>query len=155
VRAAEWYCDADVIGLGQTLARVKLPVTWPGDDGRRGHPRLDQEPSPITDPAMPDELWIPEVTRAGLAILTRDSKIMHRVAEIDAVVATGARMFVISGRPPMDLWEELRVVAAQWPRMLERRRDDGPFIDSISLTTTRRLVPIRDREPAGGPPGGS
>jgi len=149
VRSAEWYCDADVIGLGQALARVKLPVTWPGDHGRRSHPRLDQAPSPITDPAMPDELWIPEVTRAGLTILTRDSKIMHRVAEIDAVLAAGARMFVISGRAPMDLWEELRVVAAQWPRMLDRRHDDGPFIYSITLTTTRRLVPVLDDDPNG------
>jgi len=143
VRAAEWYCDADVIGLGQVLARVKLPVTWPGDGGQRGSARLDQAPCPISDPAMPDEIWIPEVTKAGLTILTRDSKILQRIAEVNAVVAARARMFVITGPAHMDLWQQLRVVAAQWPRMLERRQQPGPFIDSITLTATRRLVPDR------------
>jgi len=114
VRAAEWYCDANVIGLAQFLARVKLPVTWPGDGGERRSARLSQPPCPISDPAMPDEIWIPEVTKAGLTIRTRDSKIL-----------------------------QLRVVAAQWPRMLERRQEPGPFIDSITLTATRRLVPDR------------
>ncbi len=92
---------------------------------------------------MPDEVWIPEVTKAGLVILTRDSKILQRVAEVNAVVAARARMFVITGAAHMDLWQQLRVVAAQWPRMLERRQQPGPFIDSITLTATRRLVPDR------------
>jgi len=144
VRQPEWYCDADVKGLGKTLAGMRLPVTWPGDDGERASERLRQPPSPIQDPATADELWIPEVTRAGLVIITRDSKIMDRVAEIDAVIASRARMFVITSHSQLDLWDEVRIVAAQWSTMIRRRERPGPFVDSITLSGTRRLVPATD-----------
>jgi len=118
VRQPEWYCDADVRGLGKTLAGMRLPVTWPGDDGERASERLRQPPSPIEDAATADELWIPAVTKAGLVIVTRDSKIMDRVGEINAVIASRARMFVITSHNQLDLWDEVRIVAAQWSTMI-------------------------------------
>lgn len=107
--------------------------------------------SAVTDPCtrygrfrpLPQSCRCLRLPKAGLTILTRDSKILQRVAEVNAVVAAQARMFVITGPAHMDLWQQLRVVAAQWPRMLERRQAPGPFIDSITLTATRRLVPDR------------
>lgn|GEM_PF-3302311 len=118
MRQPEWYCDADVRGLGKTLAGMRLPVTWPGDDGERASERLRQPPSPIEDAATADELWIPAVTKAGLVIVTRDSKIMDRVGEINAVIASRARMFVITSHNQLDLWDEVRIVAAQWSTMI-------------------------------------
>ncbi len=139
--AAEWYCDADVIGLGHTLAGLRLPVTWPGDNGVREPIRRSLSPSPVQDTGTPDDEWIPAVARAGMAIITKDRHILERLVEIDAVVASRARMFVITTAHPLDLWGQVRVVAAQWPTMLERRDDAGPFVDSITLTTHRRLYP--------------
>ena len=144
MRQPEWYCDADVRGLGKTLAGMRLPVTWPGDDGERASERLRQPPSPIEDAATADELWIPAVTKAGLVIVTRDSKIMDRVGEINAVIASRARMFVITSHNQLDLWDEVRIVAAQWSTMIKRREGSGPFIDSITLSGTRRLVLATD-----------
>jgi len=51
-------------------------------------------------------------------IVTRDSKIMDRVGEINAVIASRARMFVITSHNQLDLWDEVRIVAAQWSTMI-------------------------------------
>ncbi len=77
-------------------------------------------------------------------IITRDSKIMDRVAELNSVIASRARMFVITSSSQLDLWDEVRIVAAQWSTMNRLREDPGPFVDSITLSGTRRLVPAAD-----------
>jgi hypothetical protein len=45
---------------------------------------------------MKDVEWIPQVARAGLAIITRDRRIQDRIAEKDTVVASNAKMFAIT-----------------------------------------------------------
>jgi hypothetical protein len=37
-------------------------------------------PSPVQDTATPDDIWIPAVVRAGLAIITRDRRIETRTS---------------------------------------------------------------------------
>lgn len=138
-RRAEWYCDEDTIGLGRQLAQARLPVTWPGDAGERASARLSLPPSPVTLKGLPEEDWIPLVARAGLAILTKDARILTRRAELDAVLASRARMFVIDGSRPLDLWGQVRVVAAQWDTIVELSQAPGPYVYSISRSRTRRL----------------
>lgn len=141
MRSAEWYFDEDVIGVAKVLAAAKLAVTWPGDDGKRASPRLSQEPSPIATSGRPDEEWIPAVAQAGLPIVTRDRRILTRTNEVNAVIASRARMFAITSPEPQSLWDQVRVVAAQWTHMRGRRLDEGPFIDGITLSGIRRLYP--------------
>lgn len=140
-RRAEWYCDANAIGLGKQLASLRLPVTYPGDSGKRTSLRDHLPESPIQDSGMADELWIPIVTRAGLAVITRDNKILRRTSELNAVHAAGARLFVIDGTRPLDLWGQLRLVAAQWDRMVEARKAPGPFVFSIGASRLKRIDP--------------
>lgn len=139
MRRAEWYLDEDVLGLAEMLARAKLPVTWPGDDGRRQWGR-DQEPSPVREREVPDEEWIPVVANAGLAIITRDRRIMDRTVRVNAVLASRARLFAITSSSPLDLWAEVRIVAAQWDEIQRRRVEPGPFVDSVTLSGVRRLL---------------
>ena len=43
-----------------------------------------------------DQEWIPEVTRRGWVILTKDARISRRALELAAVRETGARVFVLT-----------------------------------------------------------
>jgi hypothetical protein len=82
-----WYVDADTLGLARILIQVRQDVTFPGDDGKRPHHKRDVDPCLVTDTSTDDEVWIPQVARAGLAIITRDRRIQDRVGERDTVVA--------------------------------------------------------------------
>jgi hypothetical protein len=116
-------------------------VTWPGDTGDRATEKLRIAASPIADGGLADEEWIPIVTRAGLAILTKDAQILNRQVELDAVLVSRARLFVIDGSKPLNLWGELRVVAAQWDRMVELSALPGPYVYSIARSRTQRIDP--------------
>ena len=140
-RRAQWYCDENAIGLGRQLAQARLPVTWPGDDGERSPARLSLPASPVAVRGQPDEEWIPLVARAGLAIITKDARILSRKVELDSVLVSRARMFVIDGTKPLDLLGELRVVASQWDSIVELSSDPGPYVYSISKSRTARLDP--------------
>lgn len=140
MRRAEWYLDEDVLGLASLLARARLPVTWPGDNGDRDNPRLAQAASPVQERGVADEVWIPIVSGFGLAILTRDRRIMDRTVRVSAVVASRARLFTITSPRQLDLWGEARVVASQWDEIERRRSEPGPFIDAVTVSGVRRLL---------------
>lgn len=140
MRHAEWYLDEDVLGLAAMLARAKLPVTWPGDDGRRDDARLIQPPSPVTARGVPDEEWIPIVAGAGLSILTRDRRIIDRTVRVNAVMSSRAQLFAITSSARLDVWTELRIVAAQWDELQRRRAEPGPFVDAVTMSGVRRLL---------------
>lgn len=102
-RSAEWCFDADTIGVGRVLAEAGVRATWPGDDGAlRGRPHL--LPCTIDRTDIADEVWIEEVTRAGMSIITRDRRIASRTSEVDAVIASRARVFALTVKGENDLW---------------------------------------------------
>lgn len=140
MRVADWYLDEDVLGLAAALAQAKLPVTWPGDDGLRADKRKTQSPSPVQARAMADEDWIPVVARAGLAIITRDRRIIDRTVRVNAVLASGARLFALTSSGPLDLCGEMRIVAAQWDELERRRHLPGPFVDGVTRSGVQRLL---------------
>lgn len=47
----------------------------------------------------PDMDWIPAVSAAGLAIITRDNKVLARRRELDTELASRAKLFATSGPP--------------------------------------------------------
>lgn len=134
-----WYVDADTLGLAKVLIQVRSDVTFPGDDGVRHRRGWNVGPCVIRETSTPDDVWIPEVARAGLAIITRDRRIQERTAEVDAVVAANARMFAITSTEQLDIWGQLEVVVSRW-RDLERTVDEpGPYIYSITRSSIRKL----------------
>jgi hypothetical protein len=90
-----FYFDADVLGLAKVIVSLRSDVTYPGDPGGVVH-RRQRSPCSITSPATSDEDWIPETARQGWLIITRDSRIQHHRAELDAVRTSGARMITLA-----------------------------------------------------------
>lgn len=141
LRGPRWYFDADTIGLAKILAMARTDATWPGDTGIRATQRLRQDPSPITSAATSDEIWIPRVTQAGMAIITRDKRIQSRTAEIDAVMACRARVFAITSQDNLDRWGLLEVVVSRWRDLEEASSRPGPYVYAVTRTGIRRLLP--------------
>ena len=50
----------------------------------------------MTSTDIPDVEWIPKVTAAGLAVITRDRAMLSRRREAAAIVEAGAQMFTIA-----------------------------------------------------------
>ncbi len=130
-----YYFDADVQGLAHVVCRLRSDATYPGDPGARVRSRI-RPPCPITTAQTDDDVWIPIVTDQGWLIITRDSRIQQRRAEIGAVRSSGARMVALAGKEAMDTWAQLEVLLSQW-RSIEALLDQpGPFI----YTATRKAL---------------
>lgn len=138
-KQARWYVDANALGLAHILVQVRRDVTFPGDDGRRDRPGWDIDPCVIQDPSADDQEWIPQVTRSGLAVITRDKRIEQRTAEKDAVFAYGARLFAITSETNLDNWGLLEVVVTQWRRIEAAAQEPGPYIYSMTRTSLHRI----------------
>lgn len=133
-----FYCDADILGLAKLLVQVRNDVTYPGDPGGVVHKR-ERPACVITNPATLDEDWIPEVARQGWLMITRDSHIQDRRAEIAAVREHGARMVALAGRDAVGTWAQLEVFMSQWRAIDRCAGEPGPFIYSATRTTFRSV----------------
>lgn len=128
-----YYFDADILGLGKVVARLRSDSTYPGDVGDVIHKRV-RPPCLVTSPDTADEVWIPRVAEAGYLIVTRDSRIGRRIAERRAVVDHGARMVALAARDANTVWTQLEVVMSQWRRIEKLVELPGPFIYRASRT---------------------
>lgn len=134
-----WYVDADTLGLARVLIQVRPDVTFPSDDGVRPRKSWNVGPCIISDTATPDDVWIPRVARAGLAIITRDRRIQERTAEVNAVIAANARMFAITSAEQLDVWGQLEVVVSRWRDLERAAEESGPYIYSVTRSGIRQL----------------
>ena len=131
---ARWYVDADTLGLAHVLVRARPDVTYCGDSGERHKQTWTLEPCVIQDTETADEVWIPAVTRAGLAIITRDKSIETRTHEKDQVLKAGARMFAITSDANLDIWGLTVVVVTRWRDMEDAAEEPGPYIYRVTRT---------------------
>lgn len=141
VKSAEvrFYVDADLLGLGHVLARLRPDITYPGDSGAIIHKR-HRPPCPITSPAIKDTEWIPEVARRGWLILTRDRHIQDHRLEIAAVRDNAARMVTLTAESVRSVFDQLEIVMCRW-RDLERcLTEPPPFIYAATRTGLRRIT---------------
>jgi hypothetical protein len=136
-----FYFDADILGLGKALARLRPDMTYPGDPGATIHKRA-RPPCPITKTSTPDEHWIPEAGRLGWLIITRDRRIQEHRAEVAAVRDNGARMIALTGRDAGGTWAQLEVFFTQWRRIEAALNEPGPFIYTASRTAPLRAVDL-------------
>jgi hypothetical protein len=134
-----WYVDADTLGLAHVLIRARRDVTFPGDDGVRHKNSCRLPPYVVSDPATHDNVWIPAVAKAGMGIITRDVRIATRTAEINGVIAAGARMFAITSPEKLHTWDLLSIAVARWPDFEVAAQEDGPYIYSVTRTTMSKI----------------
>jgi hypothetical protein len=131
--------DADTLGLAHVLIRARNDVTFCGDDGVRSKGMRQLPPSEIQKTDTPDEIWIPAVTKAGMAIVTRDKSIAKRTYEKAVVAACGARMFAITSEGALDSWGLLEVVVTQWRAMERAAAEKGPYVYSLTRTALGKI----------------
>ncbi len=127
------YVDADILGLGHILGALRNDVTYPGDPGATIHKRCRPK-CPLTDTAMLDTEWIPEVAKRGWLIVTRDNNIIENRNEIIAVRESGAKMVALNQQDARRKWGQLEVFMTQWRRIEALIDEPGPFIRRVSRT---------------------
>jgi hypothetical protein len=127
------YVDADILGLGKILGRLRNDVTYPGDPGAVIHKR-QRPPCPITSTAVNDVDWIPEVASRGWLIVTRDNKIIENRNEIAAVRENKAKMVALNQLDAQTKWGQLDVFMTQWRRIEPLIDEPAPFIWRVSRT---------------------
>ena len=124
--------------FGKALRTVGVPVTNHIDR----YPMADAE-------SVPDWLWIAEAARLGEIIITRDGGIRRIRAEVEAVVAAGARCFVLETGNASS-FDYLRAIMIAWPGM--NRVVEGvpaPFMYGVNRNgRLRRLFPEPDSRAA-------
>jgi hypothetical protein len=125
--SVRFYFDADVLGLAKVVAGLRSDSTYPGDPGAVIH-RRKRAACPITTPATPDSEWIPDVAHRGWLIITRDSRIKERRAEVAAVRDNDARLVALSGREATGIWAQLEILMSQWRRIEALLDASPPFI---------------------------
>jgi hypothetical protein len=131
---ARWYVDADTLGLAHVLTRARPDVTYCGDNGERHKKEWTIDPCVIQDTETDDEVWIPAVTKAGLAIITRDKLIETRTSEKDQMLKAGARMFAITSEANLDIWGLTEVAITRWREMEVAAEEPGPYIYRVTRT---------------------
>ncbi len=134
-----FYFDADVLGLAHVVAGLRSDATYPGDPGavikRRERPAC-----PIADPAVKDDVWIPQVASLGWLIVTRDSRVQQHRAEIAAVKGSRARMVVLAGNEARGTWQQLEILMRQWRAIEACLGQPGPFIFSATRSSFRAVT---------------
>ncbi len=133
-----FYVDADVLGLAKVLASLRSDVTYPGFAGGKLHGRM-RPPCPITSTKTDDTVWIPEAARNGWLIITRDSAIQERRAEINAVRDSGAKMLALNGEDAIHTWDQVAIVMKRWTRIETALATAGPFIYAVGKTSWRKV----------------
>jgi len=86
-----------------------------------------------------DEVWLPEVARREWVILTKDKAIRRRPMEKRALIASGARTFVLTSGNMRG--EEMAEILLKHLRRMERlaRSTLPPFVAAITKTGVRVL----------------
>ena len=133
-----FYFDSDILGLGKLVSGLRSDCTYPGDPGTTIHKR-QRPPCSIASTAVDDTDWIPAVTAQGLVIVTRDSRIQRRHAELLAVIEHCARMVALASDEARTIWHQLEVFMTQWRRIEALTDETGPFIYRASRS---RLSPV-------------
>lgn len=136
-----WSCriaSGKMVRSGSTLMRARLgsAASWPrpaedctftGDDR--------SSVSVGTD----DVDWIPKVSARDWIVVGRDKKIWKRPAERAALVDHPHRKLVLTAAGQLSVWEQLRVLVAQWDRIEDLSQEPPPWMYAV---TKRGVRPI-------------
>jgi hypothetical protein len=75
---------------------------------------------------MLDEQWIPAVAARDLAVITRDRHLRTRPRELAMLRQHKLRVYCLTGRRDMSVWDQLCLVVATWPAIEHQLATAGP-----------------------------
>jgi len=90
--------------------------------------------------AAKDEEWLELAGTESMVVISADSKIRRRVAEIAAVDQFGVKMFCIANANLTGV-QQLELVLHHMPRILRESQKDGPWIFSLSASAVMKVWP--------------
>jgi hypothetical protein len=76
------------------------------------------------EPALPDDRWIGDASRAGEVIIHKDKRIRYRPEERAAFVRASARMFLLGGN--LSRFDMLRALVVPWPEVVGLAVSEAP-----------------------------
>ena len=82
-------------------------------------------------PGVPDVKWLPAVGRRHWILLTKDKDIRRRPLEIDAILNSGVRAFVLTAAD-LPREEQAAIFLRAMPKIQRICRQPGPFIYNIT-----------------------
>jgi len=123
----QYFFDESALGIGRVMAAARGDCTFPGD--RRASVGVGTD----------DVDWIPEVAARGWIVVGRDKKIRKRPAEKAALVNFPLRKLVLTAAGQLSVWEQLRVLVAQWDKIEELSRQPPPWMYAVTKKGVRPI----------------
>jgi len=93
-----------------------------------------------TDEGVADVDWIERAGRENWVVLTKDERITRRPDEVEALEASGVRVFAI-GNQHLTGPQMAGYYTANIHRIVQRARKAGPFVDIVHPKTVERRWP--------------
>lgn len=81
----------------------------------------------------------PDRDRRNWVIISRDSHIASRPAEIAAIRDHGARLITLAGRDAGTPWEQLEVLLTHWRAIERLAASPGPWVYTATRTRLHRV----------------
>lgn len=116
-----FFIDADLLGVGKALARVRKDVVHPG------HPRC---PQIRTD--TPDSEWLPLVGESGWIAISRNKRIRYNPVENRLLRRHGVRAIFLTGRSEMTSWDRLVLIVRHWDAIEASLDEPGPWVKALT-----------------------
>jgi hypothetical protein len=118
-----------MLRTAKVLALARKNVWYPGKPG-----------CPVSDPAMPDEEWLPLVGERGWPVIMRDKRIRRRIREKRALVDAGVQAFVLTGSGQATTWDQVLLLARNW-ESIERtvQATPGPCLFALTSGGLRQI----------------
>lgn len=116
VRGKErFYVDESAMGLGKALAAARQ------DTIHVNHPLIPECPVGVLD-----TVWIPEVARRDLIVISRDQRIRTRPGEMELLRDGGLRVFFLAGSRDQSTWQWLERLVRMWDGIEQTIQGAGP-----------------------------
>lgn len=133
-----YYFDADILGLGRIVARLRPDATFPGDPGAVINKR--SRPACVIQSTDIDDIdWIPVVATQGMIAISRDGRIAWHAAERAAIMNSGARLLVLNSREAVTVWSQLEILMCQWRTIERLTGEPGPYIRRVTRSGIRDI----------------
>jgi hypothetical protein len=129
-RRVTFYLDADVpVAVRRAIAGCRSDVLHAGEPG-----------APAVNTKDPD--WLTVAGRERWVVISRDKRIRRRVAEVQAVMDHGVRLFVLTSAGNLSRWDTLDLLVRRWPDIAAAaEKNPGPFICSVTRSGLRGVHP--------------